>query len=187
MKLATLFFVLSLVGSAFSWGGYKINFEHHDLEFDESIVNVDISMKRKNDQTVINVRGELLENIEDDIYAQFSTYEKDSEGIYKHLVNASINSCNILARVKSHPILRLIVKELLKSSNFPMACPIKRGLYYMKDFILNEDILPPFIPLGSFMSIVRIIRMVDNVPNTIVSVRIMTEIDYPKERKSRFF
>lgn len=52
--------------------------------------------------------------------AQFSTYEKDNDGVYKHLVNATINSCNILARVKSHPILRLIVKELLKSSNFPM-------------------------------------------------------------------
>ncbi|KAL7015982.1 hypothetical protein ACKWTF_016755 [Chironomus riparius] len=187
MKLTILFFVLALVGSALSWGGYKINFEHHDLEFDENIINVDISMKRKNEQTVVNVRSELLENIEDELYAQFSTYEKDSDGVYKHLVNATLNACNILARVKSHPILRLIIKELLKSSNFPMACPIKRGLYYMKDFVLNEDMLPPFIPLGSFMSIIRIIRMVDDEPQAIVSVRIMTEIDYPKERKSRFF
>jgi len=40
------------------------------LEFDENIVNVDISMKRKNDQTVVNVRGELLENIEDELYVR---------------------------------------------------------------------------------------------------------------------
>lgn len=57
----------------------------------------------------------------------------------------------------------------------------------MKDFVLNEDILPPFIPLGSFMSIIRVMRMVDDEPQSLVSVRVMTEIDYPKERKSRFF
>lgn len=57
----------------------------------------------------------------------------------------------------------------------------------MKDFILNEDILPPFLPLGSFMTQMRVIRMVDDEAQMIVGLRVMTEIDYAKERRAMKF
>lgn len=109
---------------------------------------------------------------------------ENSDGQYKHLVNASINTCNILSRVKSHPILKLIIKELLKTSNLPMACPFKKGIYYMKDFVLNEDLLPPFIPMGNFMSIIGVSRLVNGEEMMIMKVRLVVDIDYAKDRRA---
>lgn len=111
--------------SIFIQGGYKINFEHSDLEFDENLINMDIQMKRNGDTTVVNARAEQFEDINDPIIVHVSHYEK-VDNDYQHLVNTSVNVCNIMSRMKTHPILRIVMKELLKSSNIPTACPIKK-------------------------------------------------------------
>ncbi|KAG5667287.1 hypothetical protein PVAND_015273 [Polypedilum vanderplanki] len=183
-----IIFTSCLIGSGLCWGGYRINFEHRDLEFDENIMNVEIAMKRRDDRTVVNMRGELFEDINDPIYLHVSHFEKDSDGEYKHLVNASINACNMLSRTKAHPILKIILKELLRASNIPTACPVKKGLYYMKDFTINEDILPPFLPIGNFMSVVRVTRLIDDDEEmNLYQMKLFIDIDYAKERKATKF
>lgn len=153
------------------------------MEFDENLVSLEVNMKRADDKTIVNVRAEQFEDIEDPIIVHVSHFERvDNE--YQHLVNTSINVCNLMSRVKTHPILRIVLKELLKASNFPTACPIKKGLYYMKDFSLNDDLLPPFLPIGTFMSKVRITRLVDEEEIPITKITIYVDIDYAKERKS---
>jgi hypothetical protein len=57
----------------------------------------------------------------------------------------------------------------------------------MKDFILNEDILPPFLPIGNFMTLARISRIVDGEDQTLMKVRMITDIDYAKERRAMKF
>lgn len=188
---------------ACSQGGYKINFEYSDLEYDESLLNIDIQLKRSLDKTVVNVRAEQYNDIEDPLVLHVSHYEK-VDNDYQHLVNTSMNVCNVLKRVKSHPILKLVMKELLKASNIPMSCPIKKvsfqvilfemnrdklvppsqGIYYMKDFSLNEELLPPFLPIGEFMSHIRFARVVNDVEVLIMKLTVNVDIDYAKERKS---
>jgi Protein of unknown function (DUF1091) len=106
-------------------GGYQINFEHSDLEFDEKLINLDISMKRVEDKTVVNLRGEIHQDITDPIIFKVSQYEKVGAE-YQHFVNSSVSACNVLGRFKAHPIMKIVLKELLKSSSIPTACPIKK-------------------------------------------------------------
>lgn len=167
-------------------GGYKINFEYSDLEYDENLMNIDLQMKKHDDKTVVNVKSELYENIDEEMIAHVSHYEKVKND-YEHLVNTSINICNILSRVKTHPILRIIIKELTKTSNFPSSCPVKKGIYHMKDFTLNDEFLPPFLPEGKFMSNVQLNRLDDGEEISVLRMTIFIEIEYQKDRKIKFF
>ena len=106
-------------------GGYKINFDYNDLKYDENLLNMDMQVKRNGDKTVVNVRAEQFVDIEDPIVIHVSHYEKVNKE-FQHLVNSSVNVCNVMSRFKSHPIVRIILKELLKSSNMPTSCPIKK-------------------------------------------------------------
>lgn len=164
-------------------GGYKINFDHSDLEYDESLVKMNIQLKQVDGRTVVNVRSELFDDIDAPIILHISHYERLNDE-YQHLLNASMNICNLMSRVKAHPIMRIIMKELLKASNIPTSCPVKKGIYYMKDFSLNEDLLPPFLPTGHFMCRARLARLIDSDEVTLLKVTVNTDIDYEKERKS---
>lgn len=166
-----------------SQGGYKINFSHNGLEFDESLVNLDVKMKGIDERTVVNVKSEVFDDIDDPIVVHISDYEWINNE-FQHLANVSLNVCNVMTRVKAHPILKIVLQELLKASNIPTSCPIKRGPYYMKDFILNEDLLPPFLPLGKFMGRIRVVRMVNEDEVPLVKMNVVIEIDNAKERKS---
>lgn len=84
-----------------------------------------VNMKRSDDKTIVNLNLELLEDIKDQIIFKVSQYEK-VDGQYQHFVNSSISACNVLGRFKAHPIMKLVVKELLKSSSIPTHCPIKK-------------------------------------------------------------
>lgn len=56
----------------------------------------------------------------------------------------------------------------------------------MKDFTLNDELLPPFLPIGNFMSQVRVERLVDGdeASNSLIKFTLNIDIDYAKERKS---
>jgi hypothetical protein len=54
----------------------------------------------------------------------------------------------------------------------------------MKDFSVNDDLLPPFLPIGSFMCKVRLARSVDGDETDMIGMTIYMDIDNVKERKS---
>jgi hypothetical protein len=54
-----------------------------------------------------------------------AVFERGDDGEYKHLMNVSVNVCNIVTRVSKRPILRAIIKEIMKNSNIPFECPYK--------------------------------------------------------------
>jgi hypothetical protein len=53
----------------------------------------------------------------------------------------------------------------------------------MKDFSVNDDLLPPFIPTGSFMSKVQVNRLVNGEELLVVKMTVLIDIDFAKERK----
>lgn len=53
----------------------------------------------------------------------------------------------------------------------------------MKDFSVNDDMLPPFIPTGSFMSKVAISRLVNEEQVPALSFTLLIDIDYAKDKK----
>jgi hypothetical protein len=54
----------------------------------------------------------------------------------------------------------------------------------MKDFSVNDDLLPPFLPIGNFMCKMRIARSIDGEESPMVGMTVYMDIDNAKERKS---
>lgn len=54
-------------------------------------------------------------------------YEVNCSFSWDHLISITLHS-----RVKTHPILRIVMKELLKASNIPSQCPIKKVCSFNK-------------------------------------------------------
>lgn len=74
---------------------------------------------------VLNAKGEVFDDINEGLRSRFASYEKvDNE--YQHLVNGTASLCNVMGRYKSHPIMKYVMEELMKSSNIPTACPVKK-------------------------------------------------------------
>lgn len=135
-------------------------------------------------------------------------FERAEDGEYKHLMNTSVNACNVLNRLKKRPIVKAIMKEIMRTSNIPLECPYKvknkfitlhffkfkhsqKGTYFMKDFVLDDGLIPPFVqpfmPSGNFMSIVSIGRMIDDIEMTLMRVRLVIDIDPSRSRSARIF
>lgn len=44
-----------------------MTFEHSDLEFDGDLIDMGLSITKKNDKSVINFQSELFDNMEDNV------------------------------------------------------------------------------------------------------------------------
>lgn len=88
-------------------------------------MKLDVSTKRSDTKTTVNVNGDIFNDISDPILVRFASYEK-VDGKLVHFVNGTGSVCNILNRFMSHPVLKYVLEELMKASNIPMACPIKK-------------------------------------------------------------
>ena len=62
-----MFGILSRTSDANSGIHYKMTFEHSDLEFDGNLVDMGLTITKKNDKSVINFQSELFENLEDNV------------------------------------------------------------------------------------------------------------------------
>lgn len=86
---------------------------------------MDVKTKRSETRTTVNIEGDVFNDITDPILVRFASFEK-VDGKLMHLVNGTSSVCNVMSRFMSHPILKYVLEELMKASNIPMACPIKK-------------------------------------------------------------
>lgn len=49
-----------------------------------------------------------------------------------------------------HPLVALVYQEMLRYGNLTTACPVKKGLYYLHNFMIMESDLPTVLPKGRF-------------------------------------
>ncbi|CAO1362476.1 unnamed protein product [Diamesa tonsa] len=177
MQMLTVIFVLS-ISSAFG-ANFKLTFDSSDLEFDDTVVKMDLVMKKKDGKSVINFNADLLEEIKDNIHVHLEIYEKE-KGHYHSITNNSISLCRALDKTTSIPLVKILLAEILKYSNFPTACPMKKNKYYLKDFVLNEDLVPPFVlpPEGDYKTKIQLDRDVDGGHKMMAKVTIFTKIEH---------
>jgi hypothetical protein len=57
------------------------------LEYDENTMNMDLSLKRRNDQTVVNLKAELFDDISDPIYVRKKLKKCRHAGMYVKILN----------------------------------------------------------------------------------------------------
>lgn len=123
------------VGKLFQ-GVFKISVDIKDINFDDKFVKLEISLRKLDAKFVLNGKAEVFDDINDGLRSRFASFEKvDNE--YQHLVNGTASLCNVMGRYRSHPIMKYVMEELMKSSNIPTACPVKKVRCIFEDQVFH--------------------------------------------------
>lgn len=70
--------------------------------------------------------------------------EKNPKTIYNHTVDI----CSYKNRRRgSDQIFKFIYEHATTAGHLPKACPVTDGLYYVKDYTIDENMFPSFIQL----------------------------------------
>ncbi|KNC23870.1 hypothetical protein FF38_05590 [Lucilia cuprina] len=65
----------------------------------------------------------------------------------------NIDICEALSAAHKHFLLKMISLEILRTSNLPLECPLKRNVYYfIRNFTINDYYIPPYVPELEFSS-----------------------------------
>lgn len=58
--------------------------------------------------------------------------------------------CEFFKKPDRDPVLKTLIESLNQYGHMLLSCPVKKGNYYLKDFILEASYLPSFTPLGDY-------------------------------------
>ncbi|XP_058981040.1 uncharacterized protein LOC131803629 [Musca domestica] len=67
------------------------------------------------------------------------------------LFDVKFNWCDMLQHTVAVPVIKSILVEMTRSSNFPLTCPLKANYTYtIENFIITEEMLPPYAGTCNF-------------------------------------
>uniref|UniRef100_A0A1I8NZN3 MD-2-related lipid-recognition domain-containing protein n=1 Tax=Stomoxys calcitrans TaxID=35570 RepID=A0A1I8NZN3_STOCA len=87
----------------------------------------------------------LNQQLEKTVDVQVKLYIGSDRKVIKFL-DLRLNVCEILQRGVSVPLMRKIIMETFKRTNFPRKCPIKSNIFFNASYILDDSFLPPYLP-----------------------------------------
>lgn len=108
-------------------------------------------------------------------YLRFDTMD-DSETDQPsavEVINKTVNFCKLLTTKSIAPVIRLSMNEFAKYGVLFKQCPIKKvkislqwirllifilwqGHYYLSNFKMDEELLPPYLPETGFLAMMRV-------------------------------
>lgn len=66
----------------------------------------------------------------------------------KTIYNHTVDICSYRARPRGgDQIFKFIYDQATTKGHLPRGCPVSKGLYYIKDYAIDENMFPSFIPL----------------------------------------
>ncbi|XP_073811877.1 uncharacterized protein [Musca autumnalis] len=134
---------------------YGINCNHTD-----AVIRLDCTlMKLGTDHYVVSVKVIYKRNMARNTMVHNLIYirnQKTSKVL--KFVDFKVNICDVLS-VSAFPIpvVKNIFDEARRTSNLPYNCPLKaNNLYYMNNYTMTSDLIPPYAPIMNFSFIVNI-------------------------------
>lgn len=98
-------------------------------------MKLDVKVDRSDTKIVIDIRGDVRNDINESIMVHFSLIEIMESRLHP-MINGTGSVCNLLSRFMSHPIVKFIVEELMKGSKVPTSCPIKKvSISFLKTMV----------------------------------------------------
>ncbi|XP_030246962.1 uncharacterized protein LOC108652765 [Drosophila navojoa] len=105
-------------------------------------------------RSAVNVELNLLQELKAvKIHSLIST-RYTTAALYQKLFENTLNACRVISQVSRKGIIPNIYGSIIKATNQPTKCPIKKGLLYYYN-ISVEEVLPSFVPVGHLMTQVR--------------------------------
>ena len=90
---------------------------------------------------VVTFKGELIEDINDPIRAEIRFLRMEGSVFVPVFINMTIDVCDLMLQTGKHPMVSMVMKEMLKENQFPTGCPMKKGQYSLNNFSPNIGLL----------------------------------------------
>lgn len=134
---------------------FNVIFTSFPYQYNTDLVDVKIQIKNNTDDTCLAVVFQLNEEL-DDVYLKYAISLELEEANYTTVVNRSVNFCKFLKQHSMDPLLRIIYEDVLKQDNFIKRCPITKGSYTLREYHIDEEILPSYVPEASFLAEIKL-------------------------------
>lgn len=112
-----------------------------ELEFDDKIVNASYQLHPIKGSYSVDVSVELLVEVET-FFVQVKIAFPSASGKFDKFISTTVSDlCKYYKNNNSNMFLRMFFNAHFKKTQFPTTCPIKPGLYFMEEFLINENLL----------------------------------------------
>lgn len=105
--------------------------------------------------TTLNAHINVLNAI-DDISLKFDIQMEVNEGNFTSVFARSVHFCKFLKTRSTDPILKIIYDDIVKYGNLMKSCPVKKGIFYIHDYRIDEEMLPSYVPEANFRVILEL-------------------------------
>lgn len=77
----------------------------------------------------------------------------DMHNTNQSYLSIDVDICSAFSDRHTNFVMRLIAEEIYRVSNFPLACPLKKGIRYeIRNFTIISKYIPPFTPRLKWVS-----------------------------------
>ncbi|XP_067645143.1 uncharacterized protein [Eurosta solidaginis] len=99
--------------------------------------------------TYLTIVTQVNEDL-DDVHFTYAVALETNVGNYTTLVNRTVNWCKFLKQRSIDPVLRVIYEDIQKHGNLFKNCPMKKGIYMVREYQVDEEMLPNHLPEANF-------------------------------------
>ena len=133
---------------------FKVILTSFPHEFNDKLLDVKFQIQptnaNNNNETTINIQLKVLEDI-DDISLEYALgIEGNQANNYTIVLNRKVHFCKFLMQRSIDNALRAIYEDILKRGTFIKMCPLKRGTYTLREYRIDEELLPQYVPEANF-------------------------------------
>uniref|UniRef100_A0A182N307 Uncharacterized protein n=1 Tax=Anopheles dirus TaxID=7168 RepID=A0A182N307_9DIPT len=101
-------------------------------------------------QTAMNVEANITSELRQlKINGVFTVRTKEGE-LTAALFNSTMSLCNFLENPSSNRLLQIIQGEVMHTSNLPNKCPLRAGIYNIRNASFAKARIPGFLPTSHF-------------------------------------
>lgn len=153
MRSAILMNCFSLAISYFQ-RSFKIVFVRFDYEFNAKLVDVKIELQNSS-KSALTVVVNTLETI-NGVDVTGSVFLETEPGNYTSFISRTVDLCKMLKDRNVDPLSRSIYQDLQRYGKLFKECPIQKGTYTLQDYVVDEELLPSFLPETNFKFSLRL-------------------------------
>lgn len=120
-------------------------------EFNDKLIDVKFQIQNSTAaETSINLQLNVLEDIDDISLTYALGIEGTQANNYTVILNRKVHFCKFLIQRTLDNALRSIYEDILKRGTFMKVCPLKKGSYVLREYRVDEELLPQYVPEANF-------------------------------------
>jgi Protein of unknown function (DUF1091) len=139
---------------------------HTDAVTNPDYAHLDINVKNQT-AVLFDVSADTHRIIDGKIKMEIELLKKSTDAYRSLLVLTVRNVCEILNHRSETPLIDLIIQIVSQYGIIPQSCPMEKGHYYLKDFLLPDFVFDMLLSSGHYQIKVEFFDENDAMPVSI--------------------